>query len=425
MGMWPRNDRYVSTGLAAAMASPYLKGVFSDPLLCAAIEEIEALGLRISDEPHPGSEPYGVLTGHDRSRAWLVPLRPHAVSVSSLALIQPLRSSARALKRVAVVAAGLGLPWYGFGQRLHISGDHRFTMSLGSLFTHCAFFSGTAGPHRKLVVQLMDGEGVVHGYAKVSHTPAVHSLLENEARVLRQMHSATLRSAVVPDVLLYEKRNGTAVLATGTNKPPTRRVRRLTRLHLDFLRELAKRTQLDKPVRATLPGADFAKLQVLAPYLSPDWRGRLQHWLDFLSRREELIQPVGLAHGDFTPSNVFSHADRLFVIDWEYAGSGYPADYDLIHFLFSLSGLKSLPPAARCDRIYRTLTTTLDRPASEAYARLVAYLCARVFFLAGRRLRHAGMTLHWEGERELALMLDFLTEPRSSTVRLDHSVRGA
>ncbi|GEM_PF-751010 len=423
--MWPHNDRYVSTGFAAAMASPYLKGVFSDPLLCAAIEEIEALGLRISDEPHPGSEPYGVLTGHERSRAWLVPLRPHAVSISSLALIQPLRSGARALKHTAVAAAGIGLPWYGFGQRLHISGDHCLTGSLGSSFTHCAFFSGTAGPHRKLVVQLMDGRGLIHGYAKVSHTPAVHSLLKNEAAVMREMRAANLRSAIIPQVLLYEKRNGTVILATDTNKSSAR-LCRLTPLHLDFLRELAERTSLGSPVSAaTLSGAGQSRLQELEPYLSADWRARLQRWLDFLSRREELIAPLGLAHGDFTPSNVFPHPKRLCVIDWEYADASYPADYDLIHFLFSLRSLEGSPPAIRCNRIYRELIDTLDRSADEAHARLIAYLCARVFFLAGRRLRQPGMRLHWEGERELALMLDALSEsPKAFAIRLDQPVRG-
>lgn len=400
------------------MASPYLKGVFSDPLLCAAVEEIEALGLHISDEPHTGSEPYGVLTGYQRSRAWLVPLRPHPVSISSLALIQPLRSNARVLKRAAVAAAMFGLPWYGFGHRLHISGDHCLTRSLGPPFTHCAFFSGTAGPHRKLVAQLMDRKGGIHGYAKVSCTPAVHSLLENEASVMQEVRSANLHSAIIPKVLLHEKRNGTAILATDTiaNKSSVRCVRRLTRLHLDFLRELAEHTFSNHSASAAaLPGGGIARLTELEPCLSVDWRLRIQRALDVLFSREELVAPMGLSHGDFTPGNLFPHLKRLYVIDWEYAGRDYPVDYDLIHFLFCLSNLKDSPPVVRCNRVYRTLLDALGRSAHEARARLIAYLCTRTFFLAGRRLRRAGMTLHWEGERELALMLDSLLASAASS----------
>ncbi|HEY3520620.1 MAG TPA: phosphotransferase [Rhodanobacteraceae bacterium] len=403
------------------MASPFLKGVFSDPLLCAAVEEIEALGLSISDEPHGGSEPYGVLTGHERSRAWLVPLRPRAVSVRSFAMVRPLRFNARAVKHAAAAAATVGLPWYGFGRRLHISGDHCLTRLLGASFTHCAFFSGTAGPHRKLVVQLMDHGGAIHGYAKVSRTPAVHSLLENEASVVREMHAADLRSASVPEVLLYQKRSRTAMLATEPLGSSARCVRRLTRMHLDFLGELAERTASRHAAGASMfPGGGSARLEELASNLSPDWRGRLQRQLDFLRTREELAAPAGLSHGDFTPGNVFSRGDRLCVIDWEYAGRDYPADYDLLHFLFSLANLEGSPPVARCNGIYRLLIDKLGRTPDQAHARLIAYLCARTFFLAGRRLRHAGMTLHWEGERELALMLDALSHAKSpSAIRFD------
>ena len=395
------------------MATPFLKGVFSDPLLCAAVEEIEALGLSVSDEPHDGSEPYGVLTGHERSRAWLVPLKPRAVSVSSFSLVQPLRSNARAIKHVAAAAAGLGLPWYGFGRRLHISGDHSLSRSLGASFAHCAFFSGTAGPHRKLVVQLMDRVGTIHGYAKVSHTPAVHSLLENEACLTRQMHAADLRSASIPKVLLHQKRNRTALLVTEPVESSTRCMRRLTRMHIDFLGELAERTSPGRPVARMFPRGGAADLEELSPNLSADWRSRLQRQLDFLCAREELAAATGLSHGDFTPGNVFQHGDRLCVIDWEYAGRDYPADFDLIHFLFSLAGLEGSPPVARCNGIHRLLVDKLGRRPEQAHARLIAYLCARTFFLAGRRMRHAGMTLHWEGERELALMLDALSQSRS------------
>ncbi len=408
-------------GFAAEIATPCVNDIFLDPFFCAAAEEIEALGLHIAGEPHAGAEPYCVVNGHSGSRSWLIPLKPHAVNVSSLALIQPMRSGARVLKQVAVSAAKFGLPWYGlYGieQRLHISGDNYLIRTLGPEFAHCAFFSGTASPHRKVVVQIMDREGRIHGYAKVSRTPAVHPLLENEALIMQEVRSKNLPSALIPDVLLHEVRDGTAILATDTTKrSSTRCIRRLTRLHLSFLQELAERSSFDFPARgASLSQEGIASLGVLERWLSAEWRERIERALDFLSSREELIASTGLSHGDFTPWNVFSYQNRLCVIDWEYAGRHYPADYDLIHFLFSLSNLDGSPPEARCDRIYRTLVNTLGRSGHQAHARLTAYLCARMFFLAGRQHRCSGVMLHWEGERELALMLDALAI-KSPTIR--------
>lgn len=406
----PFENRSGSEGSMACIAGGCENGLFFNPRFRAAVEEMEALGLRVDETPRPGSRPYGVLTGHSGSRWWLVPLEPRAVNISSLALIQPMRSGARVLRQVAVLAGTFGLPWYGLGQRLHISGNNGLARVFGSGFMHCAFFTGTASPHRKLVAQLMDRRGAIRGYAKVGRAPAVHALLANEAAVMREIRGFDMRFAIVPNLLLHEIRDGTAILVTDTTKTRTTRcIRRLTDLHLGFVDELAELTASSRMTsKVALLHGVAAHLQDMGTRLPAEWLQRLRHALDILATREELIAPKGLSHGDFTPWNIFPHEKRLCVIDWEYANDGYPADYDLIHFLFALSSLGNSPPQVRCNEIHRTLTDALGRSIAEADARLLAYLASRAFFLAGRLPRSDGMALRWEGDHEIALMMDAL-----------------
>lgn len=161
---------------------------FGDVHFLAAVQEMEALGLRVTAAPHPGSRPFDVLAGRGRLRWFVVPTGPRTVRIASLALIQPLRPAARLFKQAMTVAAELGLPHLGRNGRVHISGIRRAARGFDAAASQAAFLTGTAGPHRKLTVQWMDACGGIRGYAKVSRTPPVQALLANEASVLDQLH---------------------------------------------------------------------------------------------------------------------------------------------------------------------------------------------------------------------------------------------
>ncbi|MBU6416473.1 MAG: phosphotransferase [Xanthomonadaceae bacterium] len=384
---------------------------FGDPHFLAAVQEMEALGLRVTTAPHTGSHPFDVLAGHAHLRWFVVPARPRAVRIASLALIQPLRPAARIFKQAMMVTAALGLPHPWRHGRVHISGVCRAARGFDPGASQAAFLSGTAGPHRKLTVQWMDAGGGIRGYAKVARAPAVQALLANEASVLEQLRRTGLHSAVVPRVWLREFReDGAAILATDALRTPQHpRCTRLHGSHLVFLDELAARTASPRmPDGEGLLRGMRSQVARLPASLPRPWRERFDLALQGLAFTPDLIAPRGLAHGDFTPGNTFRHQDRLCVFDWEYAGYAYPADYDLIRFLLAVRSTRRGDPVGDCQAVESILVRNFRRPPAAARARLTAYLCVQALLLAGRRANPDGMPLIWEGEQRASLMLDSL-----------------
>ncbi|MGH8182188.1 MAG: phosphotransferase family protein [Rhodanobacteraceae bacterium] len=388
------------------------KACFDDPGFLAALREMQALGLQVTATPHAGSIAMDVLAGRMRLRWYMVPPRPRAVRVASLALIQPLRTGPRMFKRVATGAARLGVPYPWRHARVYASGVNRIAAAFGPNTTHAAFLTGTAGPHRKLTVQFMDARGGIRGYAKVASTPATQALLANEAATLAELHDAGLRTAVLPRVLLQEHQDGAAVLATDTVR--TQRSACHTRLqapHLAFLDELAARTASARvPDGEALLHRLRAKTHSLPASLPAEWRLRLERSLQALAIAPELIAPRGLAHGDFTPGNTFQYRERLCVFDWEYAGYDYPADYDLVRFMFAAQSSRRGHVVDHGQAVESVLIHDLQRAPRSARARVLAYLCVQALLLAGRQPERNGQALTWEGEPAMARMLDALNE---------------
>lgn len=380
---------------------------------------MEALGLRVTEQPQAGSTAYGVLAGNAGSRWFLLPIRPRAVCRASLALIQPLRPAPRALRNAFGCALSIGMASSLLRHRVHVSGVNRLAGALGSRDVYNAFLTGTAGPHRKLTVQCMDRDGHVLGYVKVSRAPAVHALLANEAATLQTLRESEFTSAMIPRVLLHAVHSGTAVLATDTvtgARGPC--PFRLQAMHLAFLDELAARTRGTHAVNGdALLGVWQAQVHGIANRLSPAWQVRLASVLRMLEPQAALIAPRGWAHGDFTPVNSFPHGDRLFVFDWEYAGAAYPADFDLIRFLDAAAHTRLYRPADRTAVILHELIHTLDRNAGQAHARLAAYAYACALRGALRQPAAGSEPLHWASEHADAAMLDaLLTRSRRGRV---------
>lgn len=384
-------------------------GFASDTFFRAAVQEMEAIGLRVRPQPHPGSAPYGVLSGRTGSRFFLLPARPRAVSTGSLALVQPVRLAPRAVKGLATMAVRLGLAGL-LPHKVHVAGASDFARLVDARARHGAFLTGTPGPHRKLSVQLMDDAGHIQAYAKVSLVPAVQALLRREAEVLRLLAAMDLRTAWLPCVLRSETRDGTAIFATDAVR--TRSARCLTdldALHLAFLEELAACTG---PAWASSGESLLAgwnrRIERLRAQLAPAWRERLGRAIAVLSAEPSLIASRGMAHGDFTPVNSFRQDNRLCVFDWEYAGADYAGDHDLIGLLDAVARLGDVRPDEVATLLERRLVRELGRSPAEANRRLIAFHCAQALRGAERQPPPAGTSLAWWGADEAARTLDVL-----------------
>lgn len=385
---------------------------FYHPVFQAACREIEMLGFRISCTPFPGGEPYAVIGGRSNARWWLVPLNNHRVTISGMALFQPVVTSAKVLKAVAVTASSLGLSALWARKKVYISGASSLADIFGANGLHYAFFTGTDSPHRKVAVQIMDRDGKIKGFAKVSRNPLVKPLLAHEAETLNYLHTLGLKTVLVPSVLFCGVIGGADVLVTDTLK--TERTKSTTMLngaHIAFLQELAEKTADSDTDGSNWYGAELrTRLEMVSDRLPEDWRRRLEKAID-VAVDHGTWGPRTLSHGDFTPWNTFIVDGRLYVFDWEYAAQKYPVGYDLIHYTLSLPSVRHQPVSETIGQVREVLRkANIAGDDRSADALLICYLCGHSLHYIARELKVDCKIVRWDGERESAVLLDAVVE---------------
>lgn len=377
------------------------------------LKEIEALGFTVSDSPKPGSLPYGVIGGRSNARWWLVPLTNRNVTTSGLALFQPILTSAKILKTAATTFSAIGLSRFWAKNIIHIACPPVFSDLFKSDGLHYAFFTGTDCPHRKAAVQIMDQEGRIKGFAKVTKNTAVKPLLKHETEILNSLNTLDLKTALIPKVLFCGEINGAEALITDSLKTAkSKTVTTLKEAHIAFLRELAEKSAVPATVRHDGFMDELRKqYDTVAEKLTFEWQQRLEKAMTLMAATDVDLRTKSLSHGDFTPWNTFFAKDRLYVFDWEYAQQGVPPGYDLIHFHLSL-------PKVKRQSVHKTIgeirKQCLDmRFADEDADSDILLLC----YLCGQSMRHITRepddclkVTAWDGEKESAVLTDTIIE---------------
>lgn len=394
------------------------------PAFHQAIAEIESLGIRVADRASFGATPYAIVGGRSNARWWLIPLSNRHVTISSMALYQPIRTSAKVVKHAAVTLSRLGLRALWARPILYLSGESSLARHFGEDDLSYAYFTGTDSPHRKVAVQTMDVTGQLRGFAKVSMSPCVRPLLQHEAETLGLVNRLNLSSALVPKVLFAGEEDGTQLLVTDTQKTPKSTTSTdLLPAHVDFLRELASKTTV--PIECHASGgtrrADDGRGSEYAQSLIEQFR-RLEHRLPApWSRRladaigridatgQETLLPPSLTHGDFTPWNTCFVGGKLYVFDWEYAKQRRPISDDLIHFLLAAPRLQHYAPTDRVEILLAGLRNALGINTEQvATAHLLVYLAANTLRYMERSESQPGSIENWRGENSQASLFDVL-----------------
>lgn len=190
---------------------------------------------------------------------------------------------------------------------------------------HVAVSLSTPKSNQKPVLQLLDGSGRCHGWAKVAWNDRTEALVANEARWVKETAVAPLsKPSLLHDVELAGRRvvisssvTPSRIPRRRSNKPPS--------------------AELFKAVSA-LGTAETVRIKESAWWLS------VEDVLEHATSRERLaVQAaldscyslevrVGAWHGDLTPWNLMTTGGRVHVIDWEFAADGAPVGFDLCHF---------------------------------------------------------------------------------------------
>lgn len=356
-------------------------------------------------------ESYAIIKGRSNPRMWFVPLANSRVTMSGLALFQPLLFSAKLIKFASIVLSSIGLSRLWARNIVNLSTECSLAQFFPSIRNPVyAFFTGTEGPHRKMTVQIMDERGRIAGFAKLSTNPAVEELLHHEAAMLDAVSMLTLQSANIPSLLYIGPNNGATLLVTDTLKTPwSHSITRFTKYHQEFLQELADKTRQASLVVTQIAKELAERLAVLESKLNQEWRLRLHSALEQLTMLGDVDLPGCMSHGDFTPWNTFMAKGKLYVFDWEYAETLAPQPNDLIRFLLNQPRVRNGSPIKKLTYLRNEMRTSSMALAHRAAdAAIIIYLLGQVLRQLERIPEETDIIVNWDGMSEQAALLDQL-----------------
>lgn len=179
--------------------------------------------------------------------------------------------------------------------------------------------------NRKPVLQLMDGRGRCHGWAKIAWNDRTSALVGNEARWLQASPPPPL---AIPDLLVDQEVLGRRVVITSGRAPVRRRLRSPHEApDLSIVKAIAAMGTTGRgPLRGS---AWYASVLDVLPAADVDEAAVLH---SVLAEYEDLIVDLGAWHGDFTPWNLMTSPAGVYLIDWEFAADEVPVGFDICHF---------------------------------------------------------------------------------------------
>lgn len=233
-------------------------------------------------------------------------------------------------------------------------------------------FNGTPCAHQKKTIQVYEGSKIL-GYCKVSRNSELITLFQREDRYLCWLKACGV-SGVPECICCKEIEDGTWIFVQTTVKSNSSTVNyKLNELELNFLKNLSEKTivkcafeetemyQGIKSIDETSMRNDIAVVKGLTAIQ------------DYYHDKENCV--FSAYHSDFTPWNMFSEGNELFVFDWEYAGRTYMPYLDLIHFIIQtgiFSGNMNAPKLY--NRLFKDNNELLNRHFKNPRIAVLCYL---------------------------------------------------
>ena len=203
-----------------------------------------------------------------------------------------------------------------------------------------AVFTGTVGENRKSVIALNQGTETTH-FIKLAHTLKAERLLEREVETLALLRSKLLPGMVFPR--LHAASHASAAVLSNVKPPAGRESAHLEVLHIRAIVDIAlqfkqRRILADTPFFKEIQKnlSVIERQEIADSRLNPQQIGRIAQLLQqvYTQIDERLVVQLSLAHGDFTPWNMYLSQDKVHVYDWELARQQMPLLYDWYHFIY-------------------------------------------------------------------------------------------
>ena len=389
--------------------SPLPVDIQQAPSFRAFLNDLEMLGVKFVSD---GGAAYAVIAARSNPRWWLLPLDNRRAAVAGLEMLHAGSLAAKAFKIGARFMAQFGSRRLLGQRQIRLCGAPDLAGSFDSRDLQFAYFTGTEGPHRKTALQIMDTDGGIQGYAKMSRKAHIRPYIRHEAEMLVRVADLDLPSADVPQVLAIRDSSDLTLLVTdSSNFTDGTSPWKPAAAHLRWLNDLRVRT--GQVGAESLLGELVQQLTAVENLAGIDWRNRINRALTTLHPVAGEIQ-LCLVHGDFTPWNCFVQSDRLYVFDWEYANPAWPVGFDLSHFL--LSTIRQDQKFRRLPQVLATLARMQFDYDDDAARRalLLSLICHALFYL--RRLAEARSTLaDWSEGPVRGTLIDVLLDSYQTT----------
>jgi hypothetical protein len=293
---------------------------------------------------------FGYINNPDGTIRWLYPLGN--CSAPFLRLYSGAGWRSNALKTGFKAAFSVGLESWVRSGTLHVF--FKDEMLLGGMpgmsrLEQLAIFTGTRGENRKAVF-LLENEKGNHWFFKLPLTEAAQALVDNEQKTIATIADLKLQKMVVPEAKPF----GNGLMVSDVKPGKARSSNDLLPHHFDALAELYSLSLETLPLADTYCWWEIRQHinELAGQPIHPDFHfvvvqrviANLQGLMSKLDSSQ--LVPTTLAHGDFTPWNIYLGREKLHVFDWELADR-LPLLYDAFHFVFQTGVLvKKLPYTA-------------------------------------------------------------------------------
>ena len=201
-----------------------------------------------------------------------------------------------------------------------------------------SIFTGTVGVNRKAIIELNQNNSTKY-FVKIALTEQSKNLINNEKAVLNELNKYQYQNLTIPKIIESDEDYITIdnIAPKNQNQSST-----LNEIHLNALDEIYSKTINNKPIKNSIyfelikenidkinntslnKNFDKNKIEILIKNMK----------IIFQSLNTEKEISFAYGHNDFTPWNMFTENNHLYLFDWELAKKDIVLLYDFFHFIF-------------------------------------------------------------------------------------------
>lgn len=240
---------------------------------------------------------------------------------------------AKALKAGLNVLGALGLDrWVSEALTVHTDEKNCFQKGPTEMeFEAFTVFMGTPGIERSVLIGMYT-QGVCTHFMKVGVTPVSRKSLTNEGNFLHKVQQKKWSHIETPELL---GRNDQAIVFSRLKAKNTSETHQFTGLHAKAFLEITNASRSLQRFGTSTFGEHIIDN---CAFIERNCKNKSSLEKSLLAGAKQIPRDLhfsaALAHGDFTPWNMFASKNKIQLYDWEAAMHYAPLLYDLVHYHF-------------------------------------------------------------------------------------------